>query len=298
MSGAAARLLPANSWRSARMKARPTTWAPTRMICARYLACGGHPAVTAARGPVPSPVTSPPALPSPRPSPRGSALTLLGPCHGPVPSPQALSPQNQLPRTSLGPVPALGPSHHHPPPPRARSLRPQAPPDPVLRLLGPCHLPRALSLHTQAVSPRLGPCPPAACPSPLTMAPPPLPPPAVTGSGSEGRGGHRDSGGAGRSAPSAPRRAQRPLAAAPPGGPAAGWRGCAAHAHGAGEAQPAAYPRYRPCVRVCVSRPPVPSLGPHTRQNTGAGAAALIAGPARGGHGAQGRRPARCWAEP
>lgn len=42
-----AQLLPANSWRSALMKARPTTWAPTRMICARYLACGDRPAVMA-----------------------------------------------------------------------------------------------------------------------------------------------------------------------------------------------------------------------------------------------------------
>lgn len=82
--GAQSQLLPANSWRSARMKARPTTWAPTRMICARYLACGD----TLLSQPPRLLCLSPPHGPrtalavSPLPILWGCALTPSDFCHG------------------------------------------------------------------------------------------------------------------------------------------------------------------------------------------------------------------------
>lgn len=250
--GAAARLLPANSWRSARMKARPTTWAPTRMICARYLACGDTLLSQPPRAPVPSPVTSPPALLSLVPAPRGPALSLPGSCRT-VPRPSPLSPGSVPPEPASphlpapcalpgpgpaspsaprGPVPPPpGPSQPGPPPTRALSPSPGAVPPPPGRLLPP-----------RALSPRPD---PTASPVPSHHVPA-----AASAPGGHGvrerrsrRPPRRRRGGAERPPASALGGHSAPWRPHRPGGPTGGWRGCAAHAHRAGEAQAAAYPR-------------------------------------------------------
>lgn len=148
--GAASQLLPANSWRSARMKARPTTWAPTRMICARYLACGDTLLSQPPR--LLCPVTFPRALHNPgsvtSPHPWGSALTPSDFCHGRTwPCPLFSVPVMPFPDpvTSPGPLPPPVPVSPVPMPcpfsagPVILSPVPAPLPLALSSLLCPCH---------------------------------------------------------------------------------------------------------------------------------------------------------------
>lgn len=146
------------------MKARPTTWAPTRMICARYLACGDS------------------RLSRPRPPPHCSPAGTRRACQAPLPPGHAPAPLRLPGPRRSAPDPVRSPRTSTP-----AWLRPPAP--------------RALTHPLRALSPRPGPVTPSSSSaSPLgrhskrrprrsPSSPPPLPLPArARGQRAEGTG--------------------------------------------------------------------------------------------------------------